>query len=255
MALFNFKDLVWQFWARSSGDLLTLTNGKNTVPCNICSENLTSPVRLSNQPVPGVTQKEIPVGTRSFSLDFALPLWHYPQRFPSAASWFWLLPEVFLLVWHMGMKDTKFLLCRSKRIPNYCGLDWSGAKTGLRPEWFPNCWSLLAARARLRSQLLLGGRRRRQTETEVCKVIYWAQAGKSERCFSLSRAGNCGVTGTKTKILTCLGEWPTQRGGLWAFTVSCPTPNSESWVSKGSVGLTLLHTCSSPLTQKGDLSE
>lgn len=140
-------------------------------------------------------------------------------------------------------------------IPNYCGLDWSGAKSGLRPEWFPNCWSLLAARARLRSQLLLGGCRRRQTETEVCKVIYWAQAGKSERCFSLSRAGNCGVTGTKTKILTCLGEWLTQRGGLWAFTISCPTPSSESWVSKGSVGLTLLHTCSSPLTQKGDLSE
>lgn len=74
MPLFNFKDLVWQFWARSGCDLLTLTDGKNTTPCNIWSKNLTSPMRVSNQPVPGVAQKEISINTKSFSLYFALPV-------------------------------------------------------------------------------------------------------------------------------------------------------------------------------------
>lgn len=120
-------------------------------------------------------------------------------------------------------------------IPNYCGLDWSGAKSGLRPKWFPNCWSLLAAHACLHSQLLLGGHLRRQTETQVCKVIYWAQAGKNERHF-LSWASNYGITGTKYKFWLAVGEWPAQ-SGLWAFTVSCPTPSSEMESAKAAWNL------------------
>ena len=187
-------------------------------------------MRLSNQSVPGVTQKEISVDTKSFSLDFALPLWHYPGGFllqPPDSGW---SPRCFCWfdTWEWRTPSSSFPDPRgTAMIPNYCGLDWSGAKSGPRPKWFPNHRSLLAARARLHSQLLLGGHLRRQTETHICKVIYWAQAGKHEWHFSLSWAGNYGITGTKTRILACCGRTAAQRSGLWAFTVSCPAPSSE----------------------------
>lgn len=43
----------------------------------------------------------------------------------------------------------------------------------------------------------------------------------------------------------------------WALSLYCKLPNTElrNGVSKGSMELTLLHTCVSQLTQKGDLSE
>lgn len=114
--LFNFKDLIWQFWPQSSGDLLTLADGRQTRPGNISSQNLTSPLGLSHQSVPGGTEREIPAHTKPFSLDFALPrgfLLQLPadHRGLSAA---------------LGMKDTKFLLPRSERSstdPRNSGLD------------------------------------------------------------------------------------------------------------------------------------
>lgn len=81
----NSRDLIWQFWPRSSGDLLTLTGGRQTSPCNISSQNLTSPVGLSNQSVPGRTGREISAHTKSFSLDFALPRGFLLQ--PPESSW------------------------------------------------------------------------------------------------------------------------------------------------------------------------
>lgn len=172
MPLFNSKDLIWQFWAGSSGDLLTLAKRENTTPCDICSENLTSPVRLSNQPVPGVTHKKTAVDTESLSLSYALIV--PPPKFPSAASWFWQVTEVFLLVWHMGMKGPPSWFFPDSRgtatIPNPCGWDRAGAKSGLSPQGFPNRWSLLAADARVPWEWPS----EKAAETEVCKIIYWA---------------------------------------------------------------------------------
>lgn len=56
-----------------SGDLLTLTDGRQTSPGNISSQNLTSPVGLSNQSVPGGAEREISAHTKPFHLDFSLP--------------------------------------------------------------------------------------------------------------------------------------------------------------------------------------
>ena len=255
MPLFNSKDIIWQFWDRSSCQLLTLTNGKSTIPCNIWSKNLTSPVRLSNQSVPGVTRKEIPVDTKSFSLGFALPLWHYPQRFPSAASSFWPVTEVFLLLWHMGMKDTKFHLPRSKRNSNDPKLlidqvlnrdsdPWDFQTAGAPCSM---CLLMLSAPARwpsektgwnwsLQSNLLITGRDKWETSPshELATVAQLEP---------------------KYKFWLAVDEQPAQKSGLWAFTLSCPTPSSENGISRGSVGLTLHHTHGSRLTQTGDLSE
>lgn len=167
-----------------------------------------------------------------------------PRCFCWFDTWEWRTPSSFFL-------DPR----GTAMIPNYSGLDWSGAKSGLRPKWFPNRWSLLAARACLHSQLLLGGHLRRQTGTEDCKVIYWAQAGKNERDFSLSWVGNYGIAGTKIQTPACCGR--TAWAEEWALSLYCRLPNTElrNRVSKGSVGLTLLHTCGSRRTWKGDLSE
>lgn len=89
---------------------LTLTNGKISAPCNVCSKKLTSPQRRPDQSVPGVTQKETPAGTRAFWI--ALPPSRCPQRFLLQPP---VVTEVSLLVWHTGMKDTKLLLPGPKR--------------------------------------------------------------------------------------------------------------------------------------------
>lgn len=94
----------------------------------------------------------------------------------------------YLLVWHMDMKEPSsfFLDPRgTAMIPNYSGLGWSGVKSGHRPKWLPNRWSLLAALS-----ALTGWPSEKQTATEVCKGSYWAQAGENKRHFSLSWAGN-----------------------------------------------------------------
>lgn len=105
----------WHFLilrTRSSRDPLTLTNGKISAPCNVCSKKLTSPQRQPDQSVPGVTQKETPVGTGAHSLDFALPASRCPQSFLLQPP---VVTEVSLLVWHTGMKDAKLLLPGPKR--------------------------------------------------------------------------------------------------------------------------------------------
>lgn len=88
MPLFNLKDLIWQLWAGSSSDLLTLTKRENTTPCDVCSKNLTSPVRVSNQPVPGVTHKNQQLTPNHFEL--GLCSYSTPQNFllqPPDSGW------------------------------------------------------------------------------------------------------------------------------------------------------------------------